>query len=59
MSALDVSDAPGAGAPEGLCDLARRVPGVTRRVGSAHATLLLHLPWCFPARWFGSDLLLL
>ncbi len=59
MVPVDVVDAPAAGAPVTLCDLARSVPGLTRRMATAHATLLLRARWCVPPRWFGSDVLLL
>ncbi len=59
MSALDVIDRPVAGAPEVLGDLARRLPGLTRRMAATHAALLLHAQWCVPTRWFGSDVLVL
>src|SRR5688572_20515319 len=59
MTAIHVIDPPAAGAPEALCDLARRVPGLTRRMGAAHAALLLQPHWRVPARWFGSDVLVL
>jgi deazaflavin-dependent oxidoreductase (nitroreductase family) len=55
---VDAVDAPAAGAPVTLCDLARSVPGLTR-MATAHATLLLRARWCVPPRWFGSDVLLL
>jgi deazaflavin-dependent oxidoreductase (nitroreductase family) len=59
MSAVHVIDPPAAGAPHALGDLARRLPGLTRRIGAAHAALLLHAQWAVPARWFGSDVLVL
>jgi deazaflavin-dependent oxidoreductase (nitroreductase family) len=59
MSALHAIDSPAAGAPEALGDLARRLPGLTRRFAAAHAALLLHAQWCVPSRWFGSDVLVL
>jgi deazaflavin-dependent oxidoreductase (nitroreductase family) len=59
MSALHAIDSPAAGAPEALGDLARCLPGLTRRMSATHAALLLHAQWCIPTRWFGSNVLVL
>jgi deazaflavin-dependent oxidoreductase (nitroreductase family) len=50
---------PAAGAPTPLGDLARRLPGLTRRLGAAHGALVLRTRGQFLGYWFGAPILLL
>jgi deazaflavin-dependent oxidoreductase (nitroreductase family) len=50
---------PAAGAPTLLGDLARRLPGLTRRLGAAHGALVLRTRGQFLGYWFGAPILLL
>lgn len=47
------------GAPIPLGDLARKMPGLTRRMTALHGTLLLHAQQGALARWFGAEILVL
>jgi deazaflavin-dependent oxidoreductase (nitroreductase family) len=50
---------PAAGAPTLLGDLARRLPGLTRRLAAAHGALVLRTRGRLFGTWFGAPILVL
>ena len=54
-----VPSPPSSGPPLLLADLALRIPRVTRRLTTAHATLFLRTRGLLLGRWFGASILVL